>query len=85
MEDNFLAQLVTEPTRIDALLDLLLVNTEELVSDMMAGGFLGHSNHEITAFSILEGVPAELLLLTSGRQTLAALGDWLKGFLGRQF
>lgn len=32
----------------------------------MSGAFLGHRDHEITVFSILEGVPAELLPLTFG-------------------
>lgn len=81
MEDNFLTQLVTEPTRVDALLNLLFMNTEGLASDMMTGAFLGHSNHEITEFSILEKVPAELPLI-SGGQTLVRFGDWLKGSLG---
>lgn len=48
--------MVTEPTRVDALLDLLFVNTEGLVSDMTAGAFLGHGNYEITEFLILKGV-----------------------------
>lgn len=66
MEDHFLTLPVAEPTRVDALLNLILVKvTEGLVSDM-SGAFLGHRNHEITVFSILEGVPAELLPLTFG-------------------
>lgn len=32
----------------------------------MSGAFLGHRDHEITVFSIHEGVPAELLPLTFG-------------------
>lgn len=83
MEDNFLTQLITEPTKVDALLNLLFMNTEGLVSNMVAGAFPGHSNHEITEFSILEGVRAELPL-TSGRQTLVGLENWLTGFLGKQ-
>ena len=51
--DNFLTQLVSEPTREGALLDLLFVNREGLVDDVVVGGRLGHSDHEIIEFSIL--------------------------------
>ncbi|KAM9590845.1 uncharacterized protein ACIBXB_005894 [Morphnus guianensis] len=50
VEDNFLTQLVSEPTRESAPLDLLFVNREGLVGDVMVGGHLGHSNHEIIVF-----------------------------------
>ncbi|KAJ7424185.1 hypothetical protein BTVI_07574 [Pitangus sulphuratus] len=53
IEDNFLLQLVNEPTRGGALLDPLFTNREELVGDMVVGGRLGHSDHEIVEFSIL--------------------------------
>ena len=46
-------QLVSEPTREGALLDLLFVNREGLVDDVAVGGRLGHSDHEIIEFSIL--------------------------------
>ena len=51
--DNFLTQLVSEPTREGALLDLVFVNREGLVDDVAVGGRLGHSDHEIIEFSIL--------------------------------
>ncbi|GAB0179913.1 hypothetical protein GRJ2_000456600 [Grus japonensis] len=47
VEDNFLTQLVSEPTREGALLDLLFANREGLVGDVMVGGRLGHSSHEM--------------------------------------
>ncbi|PKU31484.1 adaptin ear-binding coat-associated protein 1 [Limosa lapponica baueri] len=53
VEDNFLTQLVREPTRESALLDLLLVNREGLVGDVKVGGRLGQSDHEMIEFSIL--------------------------------
>ncbi|XP_051640625.1 uncharacterized protein LOC127469851 [Manacus candei] len=53
IEDNFLLQLVNEPTRDGALLDLLFTNREGLVGDVVVGGRLGHSDHEIIEFSIL--------------------------------
>ncbi|KAK4816200.1 hypothetical protein QYF61_012665 [Mycteria americana] len=50
--DNFLTQLVSEPTREGALLDLLFTNREGLVSDVMVGGCLGQSDHEMIEFLI---------------------------------
>ena len=51
--DNFLTQLVKEPTRGNKILDLLFVNREGLVGDVKVGGCLGHSDHEMLDFSIL--------------------------------
>ncbi|KAJ7424658.1 rna-directed dna polymerase from mobile element jockey-like [Pitangus sulphuratus] len=56
IEDNFLLQLVNEPTRAGAPLYLLFTNREGLVGDVMAGGGLGHSDHEMTEFSTLSEV-----------------------------
>ena len=52
VEHNFLTQLVSEPTREGALLEFLFVNREGLVGDVMVGGLLGHSNHEMIEFLI---------------------------------
>jgi len=52
VEDNFLRQLVSEPTRGGALLDLLFTNREGLVGDVVVGGCLGLSDHEIIVFSV---------------------------------
>ena len=43
-DDKFLTQLVSEPTREGALLDLLFVSREGLVDDVAAEGRLGPSN-----------------------------------------
>ncbi|KAK4814759.1 hypothetical protein QYF61_026736 [Mycteria americana] len=51
--DNFLTQLVSEPTREGAPLDHLFTNREGLVSDVMVGGCLGHSDHKMIDFLIL--------------------------------
>ncbi|KAK4831885.1 hypothetical protein QYF61_020032 [Mycteria americana] len=51
--DNFLTQLVSEPTREGAPLDLLFTNREGLVSHVMVGGRLGQSDHEMIEFLIL--------------------------------
>ncbi|KAK4818945.1 hypothetical protein QYF61_022210 [Mycteria americana] len=50
--DNFLTQLVREPTREGAPLHLLFTNREGLVSHVMVGGRLGQSDHEIMEFLI---------------------------------
>ncbi|PKU36607.1 adaptin ear-binding coat-associated protein 1 [Limosa lapponica baueri] len=56
MEDNFLTQLVEEPTRGGTLLDLLFTHKEGLVGDVEVGGRLGLSDHEMVKFSILSEV-----------------------------
>ena len=48
-------QLVREPTRGAAPLDLLFTNREGLVGDVEVGGCLGQSDHDVVAFSILGG------------------------------
>jgi len=52
VEDNFLRQLVSEPIRGGASLDLLFVNREGLVGDVVVRGHLGLSDHEMTQFSV---------------------------------
>ena len=39
--DNFLVQILDRPTRGEALLDLLLTNTEEIIKGVNIGGSLG--------------------------------------------
>ena len=56
MEDNFLTQLVREPAREGTLLDVKFANREGLVSDVMVGAHLGHSDHEMIDLSILREV-----------------------------
>ncbi|PKU36680.1 adaptin ear-binding coat-associated protein 1 [Limosa lapponica baueri] len=53
VEDNFLTQLVSEPTRESTLMDLLLVNREGLMGDVKVQGRLGQSDHDIIELSIL--------------------------------
>lgn len=49
MEYNFLIQLVSEPKREGTQLDLLLLVNIGLGGDVMTGGHLGHTDHEMTA------------------------------------
>ncbi|PKU39627.1 hypothetical protein llap_10073 [Limosa lapponica baueri] len=52
VEDNFLTELESEPTKEGALLDLF-VNREGLVGAVMTGGHLRHSDDEIIEFLVL--------------------------------
>jgi len=49
---HFLTQLVGEPTRGGASLDLLFTNREGLVGDVVVGGHLGLNDHEMIEFSV---------------------------------
>ena len=42
-----MTQLVSETTRSDTTLDLLFANREGRMGDVMVGGCLGHSKHEM--------------------------------------
>jgi len=54
INDNFLMQVVEEPTRKGTLLDLVLTNKEGLVEDVKVGRRLSCSDHEMVEFRILE-------------------------------
>jgi len=56
VEDNFLMQLVSEPPRGGASVDLLFTNREELVGDVVVGDCLGLSDHEMIEFLIHDEV-----------------------------
>ena len=56
VEDNFLVQLVREPTRGGAPLDLLFTNREGLVGDVKVRSCLGQSDHKMVEFLILDEV-----------------------------
>ena len=80
MEENFLTHLVSVPTRGGALLDLLFTNREGLVGDVMVGGHLGLSDHEMTEFLVhgeVKRQPAKPPPWTFGGQTLDCSGHWL--------
>ena len=55
VEDNFLMQMVEEPTRGGVLLDLILTNKDGFVKEVKVGGSLGCSDHEMVEFKILSG------------------------------
>ncbi|KAM4642928.1 uncharacterized protein AAGF69_015296 isoform 1-T2 [Amazona ochrocephala] len=64
VEDNFL-QVIEEPTRRGAMLDLVLTNGEGLVGNVMLQGSLGHSDHEMVEFEILRTVRRACSKLTA--------------------
>jgi len=78
--DNFLSQVLSEPTSKDALLYLLFVNREGLVGDVMVGGSLGHSDHEMVElkiFNVMRRKNSRVATRTSGEQTLSYSGSYL--------
>ncbi|PKU44938.1 hypothetical protein llap_4751 [Limosa lapponica baueri] len=53
MEDPTLEQVIENPTRGEAILDLLVTNPSELISDIKIGGSLGCSDHALVEFTVL--------------------------------
>ena len=53
VEDSFLMQMVSEPTRGGAPLDFLFTNRKGLVGDVVVRRCLGQSDHKMVEFSIL--------------------------------
>ena len=45
MQDNFLKQLVIEPTRGNNILDLIITNSDDIIEQVDVGGYLGNSDH----------------------------------------
>jgi len=86
VEENFLTQLVSEPSSGAASLDLLFTNREGLVGDVMVGGRLGPSDREMMDFLVRGEVErgAAKPPRTFEGQTLACSGRWLRGSLGRE-
>jgi len=53
VDGNLLFQIVQEPMRRGAMLDLVLTNKERLMSDEKLKGSLGYSDHEMVEFKVL--------------------------------
>lgn len=66
VEDNFLSQVFSKPTRKVALLDLIFLDRERLMGDVTVGGYLGHSDHKVVQFELFSAMrkrsSAKLLL-----------------------
>ncbi|GAB0205450.1 hypothetical protein GRJ2_003010600 [Grus japonensis] len=65
VDDNFLLQVIEEPTRRGAMLDLLLTNKEGLVGDVKLKGSLGCSDHKMMEFKILRAARKACSKLTT--------------------
>ena len=82
IDDNFLLQVMEEPTRRGAILDLDLTNKEGLVGNVKLKGSLGCSDHERVEFKILRAARRAHSKLTTMdfRRADVAL---FRGLLGR--
>ncbi|GAB0185088.1 mitochondrial enolase superfamily member 1 [Grus japonensis] len=56
VDDSFLLQVIEDPTRRGAVLDLVLTNKEGLVENVKLKGSLGCSDHGMVEFNILRAV-----------------------------
>jgi len=82
-DDNFLMQVVEEPTRRGVLLDLALTN-KGLVEDVKVGGSLGCSDHEMVEFKMLRGRSKAISRITAldfRRANFGLFEDLLGGIL----
>ncbi|GAB0206162.1 hypothetical protein GRJ2_003081800 [Grus japonensis] len=82
IDDNFLLQVIEEPTRRCAMLDLVLTSKEGLVGDVKLKGSLGCRDHEMVEFKILRAVRRAHSKLTALAFRRADLGLF-RGLLGR--
>ncbi|GAB0208952.1 hypothetical protein GRJ2_003360900 [Grus japonensis] len=82
IDDNFLTQVVEDPTRRGMLLDLVLPNKEGLVGDVKVGGSLGCNDHEMVEFRILHGRSRAVNRITTLDVRRANFGLF-KALLGR--
>ncbi|GAB0192671.1 hypothetical protein GRJ2_001732400 [Grus japonensis] len=91
-DDNFLLQVIEEPTRRGAVLDLVVTNKEGLVGNVKLKGSLGCSDHEMVELKILRAVrraDSKLTTLDLRRVDLGLFRDllgrvsWDKALEGR--
>ncbi|PKU28688.1 dtw domain-containing protein 2 [Limosa lapponica baueri] len=80
VDDNFLLQMVEEPIRKGAMLDLVLTNNEGLVANVEPKSSLGCSDHNMVEFKTLRvawGVRSKLTTLDFRRADFGFLSDLL--------
>lgn len=73
-EDNLMSQVLSEPSRKGASLNVLFENRENLVGEVTISVCLGHNDKENVNFKIFENISAELPL-DFKRTNLKLLGD----------
>ncbi|GAB0180450.1 hypothetical protein GRJ2_000510300 [Grus japonensis] len=92
IDDNFLLQVIEEPMRRGAMLDLALTNKEGLVRNVKLKGSLGYSDCEMVEFKILRAVRSthsKLITLDFSRADFGLFRDllgrvpWDKALEGR--
>ena len=84
-EDNFLLQMIEEPKRRGAMLDLVLTNKEGLVGNVKVKGSLGCRDHEMVEFKILwaaRRVRSKLAALDFRRKDFGVLRDVFVEYYG---
>ena len=52
LQDNFMVQFIEAPTRNDALLDLIISNHAELITNVQIKEHLGSSDHNMISFDV---------------------------------
>ncbi|GAB0203333.1 hypothetical protein GRJ2_002798900 [Grus japonensis] len=82
VDDNFLLQVIEEPTRRGAMLDLILTNKEGLVGNVKLKGSLGCSDHEMVEFRIFRAARRARSKLTTLDFRRADFGPF-RDLLGR--
>ena len=65
VDDSFLLQVIGQPTRRGAMLDLVLTIKERLVGNVKRKGSLGFSDHETVEFKILRAARRVHSMLTT--------------------
>ncbi|GAB0185700.1 hypothetical protein GRJ2_001035300 [Grus japonensis] len=93
IDDNFLLQVIEEPMRRGAMLDLVLTNKEGQVGNVKLKGSLGCSDHKMVEFKILRAarrVHSKLTTLDFRRADFGLFRDllsrvrWDKALEGRE-
>lgn len=60
VQDNFLKQIVTEPNRSANLLDIILTDNENIISELEEGGELSCNDHREIRFTLDRRITQEL-------------------------
>jgi len=87
VNDNFLLEMIEEPVRRGAMLDLVLTNKEGLVGNVRLKGKLGCSDHEMVEFKILRAarkVHSKLTAWDFRRADFGIFRDFLSRFSGKE-
>lgn len=56
IKDNFLSQLIDSPTKREAVLNLLLTDANDLISDIRIGDCRGYRDNTMVEFAVLRDI-----------------------------